>query len=72
MRIVVTPAGIVRHVYQEAVGLDLGDSEIARASAVEPRGQQWYAEVGGVTLGPFARRSEAIAAEVKYVEENVL
>ena len=74
MILTITPTGQTRCVYTEALDLDrLGKSQIRRASNVEPGPGGWYAEiVGGKTLGPFAKRSEAIRAEVAWIEENVL
>lgn len=68
MELVVTPHGQARCLYDEAFELTaLGRIEIARASHVEPdAGGQWWAQlgpVGGPILGPFRRRSAALAAE---------
>lgn len=53
-----------------------GNAQVTRASRIEPWGQQggeWFAEIyGGPTLGPFALRREAIAAEVAWIEGNLL
>jgi hypothetical protein len=64
----IDPAGTVRFVYAEALDLSgLGALTITRASQVEPDadGQWWsdLAPVQGPRLGPFGRRSEALAAE---------
>ena len=51
----------------------LGCATTARASHVEPSGQDWKADlspVGGPVLGPFARRDEALAAEVEWLTAN--
>jgi hypothetical protein len=52
----------------------MGTVTIARASHVEPNEDgQWFAQmVGGPVLGPFAKRSAALAAEVAWLESNVL
>lgn len=70
----ITPTGDVRCVYTEALNLDqLGHSHIRRASYVEPGPDGWCAEIeGGPTLGPFPKRSEAIRAEVAWIEEHLL
>ncbi len=55
--------------------LTLGQSKIRRASHVEPCLGGWQADlspVSGPVLGPFPLRSEALAAEVKFLEENIL
>jgi hypothetical protein len=77
MDLLVDRAGRVRCVYGEALDLStLGRIEIARASHVEPDAEgRWLADlrpVGGPVLGPFARRSEALGAEVAWLEENWL
>lgn len=69
----VTPDGTVETVYSEAIDLtEIGRASIARASHVEPTPDgSWTADlspVGGPVLGPFARRSEALAAEVAWLE----
>ncbi len=66
-------AGVVRCIYGEAIDLNaLGSPAIARASHVEPDEEgRWWADmspVGGPLLGPFERRSEALAAEVGWLE----
>jgi hypothetical protein len=77
MRLVVKPNGTGRAVYTEAVELTaLGRLSIARASSVEPdKIGEWWADlgrVGGPRLGPFARRSEALHAEVAWLETHWL
>jgi len=56
--------------------LSLGQPNIQRASQVEPTPQgRWQADlsqVGGPTLGPFPLRSDALAAEIQWLEENWL
>jgi hypothetical protein len=77
MRLVVAPDGTVRTLYTEALDLGvLGSPRIRRASHVEPDEQgRWHADlrpVGGPVLGPFDRRSAALAAEVAWLEEHWL
>ena len=51
----------------------IGTLSAVRVSEVEmgPDGN-WYAEIiGGPKLGPFAYRSQAIAAEVTYIESRL-
>jgi hypothetical protein len=77
MQITIAPGGIVRAVYSEAIDLAaLGSPTICRASYVEPDQQgRWSADlspVGGPILGPFDRRSEALAAEHAWLEANWL
>lgn len=77
MELVVDAQGQVRCVYDEAINLHaLGAVAIERASHVEsdPRGR-WLAQlspVGGPTLGPFSRRSDALAAEATWLRRHWL
>ena len=77
MDLVILPGGTVRAVYSEEIDLDsLGHAVITRASHVEPdeRGC-WLADlrpIGGPVLGPFERRSEALAAEIAWLEAHWL
>ncbi len=77
MNLIVERNGSVRGIYGEAIDLSvLGPARITRASHVEPddRGR-WLADmspVGGPVLGPFDRRSEALGAEVSWLEANWL
>jgi hypothetical protein len=67
--------GQVRGIYGEEIALEaLGPMVISRASHVEPDDHGgWMADlspVGGPVLGPFEKRSEALEAEVHWLEEN--
>ncbi len=69
--------GTMRCLYNEAVDLPaIGQLSITRASYVEPDDTgQWSADlspVSGPKLGPFALRSEALAAEQAWLEANRL
>ena len=75
MLLVIAPDGTVKAVYDERIDLaTLGRPAIARASRVEPdEAGRWHADlapVSGPVLGPFARRGEAIEAEVAWLEAN--
>jgi hypothetical protein len=77
MQLVVEPGGRVRAIYGEAIALEtLGRPKIVRASFVEPDGDgHWHADLRlllGPVLGPFPCRSEALAAEVAWLEEHWL
>lgn len=77
MQIIITPGGTVRCIYSEEIDLAaLGSPAITRASYVEPDQQgRWWADmspVGGGVLGPFANRSEALAAEQAWLETHWL
>jgi hypothetical protein len=66
--------GQVVCIYGETIDLtSLGAVTIRRASHVEPddAGQWWadLAPVHGPRLGPFTYRSEALAAETKWLEQ---
>ncbi len=77
MNLIIGPEGRVRGIYGEAIALDaLGSPRITRASHVEPDDQgRWLADmapVGGPVLGPFERRSDALDAEVTWLDANWL
>ncbi len=77
MNLIVNPQGQVRAIYDEAIALDtLGPPSITRASHVEPDAEgHWTADlrpVGGPVLGPYARRTEALAAEHAWLEVHWL
>ena len=77
MQLVVAPDGRVRAIYGEAIPLAaLGRPRITRASTGEPdRDGRWHADLWpafGPVLGPFATRSEALAAEVAWLEAHWL
>lgn len=77
MELMIRPDGTIRCLYEETVELSaFGPLTILRASHVEPDLQgSWAADlspVGGPLLGPFLRRSEALAAEVAWLTENWL
>jgi hypothetical protein len=77
MDLVIDNAGEVRCLYGEEIPLArLGALTIRRASRVEPDDQgRWRADLapaGGPVLGPFARRSAALAAETRWLLEHRL
>ncbi len=77
MQLVIAPGGSVRAIYAEEIALDsIGSIAIRRASHVEPDSQGgWLADlrpVHGPILGPFPNRSEALAAEVAWLEAHWL
>ncbi len=77
MQLVIQTGGVVRCVYDEAIDLaQLGRMTVERASHVEPDAYgQWLADlapVGGPVLGPFPRRSAALAAEVAWLRRHWL
>ena len=74
MQLVVTADGSVRFVYAETVDLrSLGPTTIHRGSYVEPDAMgRWLVDLGpvdGPRLGPFVKRSEALEAEVAWLQE---
>jgi hypothetical protein len=76
MRLLVDPRGKVTCVYAEAIELSLlGPLSLRRASWVEPddRGCWWadLAPVGGPTLGPYPRRSDALGAEADWLDMHL-
>ena len=77
MQLVIQPDAAVRCLYNETIDLhSLGRPVITRGSDVEPDRQGcWSADlspVAGPKLGPFDRRSEALAAERRWLEANWL
>ena len=77
MQLVVTADGDIRFVYAETVDLrSLGRSTIRRGSYVEPDAAGcWLVDLGpvdGPRLGPFVKRSEALEAEVAWLQEHWL
>ena len=75
MQVIIDPNGTVRCLYTEALDLAaFGVRSIRRASHVEPGDSGgWWADlapVGGPRLGPFARRSEALAGEQRWLEAH--
>jgi len=77
MEIIIRSGGRLHCIYDEALDLHaFGRLEIHRASHVEPdESGRWHADlspVQGPVLGPFDRRSDALAAELKWLESNWL
>lgn len=78
MKMKILPDGTIRCLYTEELDLaGLGTVTITRASNVEPdKDGRWVADMApsgvDIKLGGFAKRSEALAAEVAFVEENIL
>ena len=77
MQLFIDPSGTVHTIYDETIDLNvLGHLQIRRASHVEPDEQgQWFADlapVHGPKLGPFRQRSEALDAELIWLELNWL
>ena len=74
----INPDGTAVMIYTEDIDVtSLGNvTSITRASTVEPvNGNQWAADMGiisGPVLGPFAKRSDALSAEIHWIEDNVL
>ena len=77
MLMIVDRTGTLRCVYDEAIDLAaIGALVISRASHVEPDEHGlWIADlspVNGPSLGPFAERSQALAAEHEWLQVNWL
>ena len=73
MELRIDPQGLVKTIYAETINLrSLGNLALTRASHVEPDNNgDWRADlspVGGPMLGPFAQRSEALQAELAWLE----
>ena len=71
--IVITPRGHVRCVHDDRLAplYAHGQTQLRRASHVEPTADaRWTADlspVGGPVLGPYALRSDALAAEAAWL-----
>lgn len=77
MELIIAAGGAVRCLYGEAIDLAaLGRLAIERASRVEPDVQgRWLADlapIGGPMLGPYERRSDALAAEAEWLSRHWL
>lgn len=77
MQIVIETDGTICCLYDEAIDLSsLGVIHIERGSHVEPDEQgRWFADlspVDGPLLGPFTKRSDALAAEAAWLTSNWL
>jgi hypothetical protein len=81
MSLHIAPDGTIRCLYGEEIDLAaLGEVEIRRASRVEWNAGQWWVTFldsplsaiglfGNGVLGPFGRKSEALAAEAEHLED---
>ena len=72
----ISPTGRCTCIYSESIDLSaLGPLAIRRASHVEPDAAgRWWADlspVAGPCLGPFPRRSEALAAEQLWLADHM-
>ncbi len=77
MTITIAADGTARCLYAETIDLaEIGQPTITRASHVEPDAAgKWHADlspVSGPILGPYAARSDALAAEAAWLEANRL
>lgn len=73
MELYISADGTCHSVYDETVDLRLlGPTEIRRASHVEPTPDgRWTADMrplAGPVLGPFSTRSQALVAEVAWLQ----
>ena len=77
MELIFESSGSARCVYSDTLPLvSIGKLRIERASHVEPNKEgEWIADLSpvfGPTLGPFSKRTDAIAAEVQWLRDNWL
>jgi len=77
MELAIRPDGTIHLIYTELIPLrEFGSLLIRRASHVEPSPDgRWLADlssVDGPKLGSFTSRSEALAAEVRWLEQHWL
>ena len=73
----ISPKGDIRGIYTDAFPWQiLGKTLVQRASNVEPDHLGlWWVDLSlsdGPKIGPFARRADAIAAEVAWLEKHRL
>lgn len=76
MKIVFRTDGTILCIYQEALDLSAcGRAQHQRASHVEPTDSgEWLVDlslVGGPKLGPFGRRSDALAEEAAWLDRHL-
>ncbi len=76
MLMIIDSDATIRCLYTEEIDLAaFGVRSIQRASHVEPEDSgEWWADLaptGGPRLGPFERRSAALAAEQTWLEERL-
>jgi hypothetical protein len=78
LKILVTQKGTLKFIHDDSLKiiLDQGTALVRRASHVEPSpdGKQWSADmtpVGGDVLGPFDTKKKALAAEIKWLNNNL-
>ncbi len=77
MQLVIQKDGTTRFIYSDLLDLTcLGPTQIHRASHMEPDEQgSWWADlspVGGPNLGPFGLRSQALAAEISWLQRHII
>lgn len=77
MDLLIDPTGAIRCIYGEAIDLtSLGNVSIGRGSHVEPTSTgEWTADLSpvlGPLLGPFPTRSEALNAEIAWLQQHWL
>ena len=77
MHLIIDNQGNARCIYDETIPLQrLGQIKIRRGSHVEPiQAGKWIADmkpVDGPILGPFNIRSQALAAERRWLEKHWL
>jgi len=74
-KLLIKADGEITAIYSDALAefFAEGKAETTRASHVEPSpdGGWTAAMVDGPTLGPFRLRSEALAAEMAYLEQSL-
>lgn len=76
--VIIDTEGRMRFVYNDRLAalLEEGHGRISRASHVEPDGEgNWFADlspVKGPKLGPFKLRTDALHAEVDWLEANFI
>lgn len=73
LQLVISLEGTIQYIFNDELVFlqDCGDFRIKRASHVEPDGKRgWFADMSpilGPILGPFKLRSEALQAELNWL-----
>jgi hypothetical protein len=78
LKLKISSNGTITAIYDDSLAglLACGHTTITRASAVEPSQGGWTADMSpiepGCVLGPYKLRSEALDAEVAWLQEHIL
>jgi len=73
MKVHISPDGTLTYLYTEDVDLyHMGEVTVSRLSNIEPVGLEWEVIMrDGTNLGRYPKRSQALKAEVEYLEKHL-